>query len=222
MEEEIKKVEEETTAEPTPAQETNEATPEVEAEAKTEEVAEPDYKALLEAERKRVKQAEYTLKKLNMERKNADVEQLDEGAIEEIINQKVEEKLNARLSDFSTDIFEDELMKSSTDADERELIRLKYDNVINKSGFTRQAIRDDVANAKLLANAPKYLKASKELAETLKAKAAITNLGSSSNQQSAVGEPDNLRKHFTETDWVFMKKRGWSDEQIKKAIPPKR
>jgi len=226
MEDESKKtVEKETTVEPASTPELNKATEEV----KTETVDEPviiDYKAELEKERNRLKQAEFTIRKLKAKPiVEPVVEPLEEPTMtidEDELAKKAEEIVNRRLEEFSVDVFEDELNQSSSDANERELIRLKYQTAITKTGFTRQAIRNDLANAKLLANAPRYLKTNKELAETLKSKASQSGNGAVSNQRPSVEQPNNLQKHFTPQDWAFMKSRGWTDEQIKKAIPPQR
>ena len=172
-----------------------------------------DYKALYEKEKAELEQAKFTLTKKNIDDKNKQPELPD---VTEIVRQEVQKG----LSSLQGDILDDELLAITNNPDERDLIRLKYESAINKTGFTRAAIRNDLLNAKLLANAPKYQTMSKEMAETIRSKKGITPGGSSSNQDPAGGvQVDDLKKHFNQTDWEFMKRAGWPDEKIKRAIP---
>jgi len=193
------------------------------AEAAAKEVTPPqdetaiDYKALYEKEKEELDQAKYTLTKKNIESKNKQpAPPIELPDVAEIVRQEVQKG----LSSLQGDILEDELLTITNDPDERNLIRLKYESAINKTGFTRAAIRNDLLNAKLLANAPKYQTINKEMAEALKSKKGITPGGSGSNQDPANGvKVDDLQKHFKAADWTFMKNAGWSDEKIKRAIP---
>ncbi len=220
-------VEEITTVQPAPVVKPKEATPEVKTEVVEE--SEIDYKAELEKEQKRLSQAEFTIQRLKAKKPIVAPEVVEEPIVEPVdtdleerVAQRAEEIVNTRLQQFSADVFEDELNAITTDVNERELIKLKYQNVINRTGFTRQAIRFDLTQAQLLANAPKYQKQTREMVETLRAKKAITVTGAGSNQDPANGQqPDDLRKHFTERDWAFMKANKWSDEMIKKAMTPR-
>lgn len=193
------------------------------AEAAAKEVTPPqdetaiDYKALYEKEKEELDQAKYTLTKKNIESKNKQpAPPIELPDVAEIVRQEVQKG----LSSLQGDILEDELLTITNDPDERNLIRLKYESAINKTGFTHAAIRNDLLNAKLLANAPKYQTINKEMAEALKSKKGITPGGSGSNQDPANGvKVDDLQKHFKAADWTFMKNAGWSDEKIKRAIP---
>ena len=212
----FKEEEEKTPEQPAQVVEPKEATPEV----KTEVVEEPtiDYKAELEKERNRVKQAEFTIQRLKA--KKPVVEEVEEPVEPEAddIDTRINAAVDIRLAQFSEDFIEDGVNALTKDPDERELIKLKYQNSINKSGFTRQAIEYDLKQAQLLANAPKYQMRNREMAETLRSKQAITTAGAGSNQDPANGQqPDDLRKKFTARDWEYMKANKWSDEKIRKA-----
>ena len=211
MENEEKKVEEITTEPVIQPTETKE----------TVQTGEPelDYKALYAETNERLSKAEFKLKRLNIERKEQPVveETIEEPA--EDIDAIVSRKVSEQLSTLSEDVIEDELNAVTNDPDERKLIKLNYDKAIIKSGLNRAAIRHDIQQAKLLANAPRYLKNAKELSETAKSKAGLSNAGGGSNQSPSTQAPDDLKRHFSARDWEFMKGRNWTDEQIRKAIP---
>jgi len=212
MENEDKKVEETTTEPVIQPTETKEA-------VKTEE-PQLDYKALYAETNERLSKAEFKLKKLNIESKQP-VEEVIEEEPQEDLDAIVSRKVSEQLSTLSEDVIEDELNACTNDPDERKLIKLNYDKAIVKSGLNRAAIRHDIQQAKLLANAPRYLKNAKELSETAKSKAGLSNAGGGSNQSPSTQAPDDLKRHFSARDWEFMKGRNWTDEQIRKAIPSK-
>lgn len=92
--------------------------------------------------------------------------------------EKAREQIRAEVVEGEV---EDILSEISSDEDERKLIRHIYDNSLVKGGYTRAAIRDDLANAKLLANRDAIVRSNKELAEALKSKAAVQTVRASSS-----------------------------------------
>lgn len=178
-----------------------------------------DYKAELEKTQKRLQKAEHKLKKDNIERKK-DVE-VDENAVEEMVERMVSERLTSAQKDQARDTFSDELANITDNDDERELIKLLYETRIVNTGFSRTAIKEDLAEARLLANASKYEKERKELLESAKAKQTMGNTSVGANQAKPT-PPDDLRSHFTEQEWAHMQRSPhWNEELIKKAAENK-
>ncbi len=217
MENEEKPVEQETTNPSAPLEEPNEA-------VQVEQPQPPaiDYVQEYERERERRERAEFTLYKKKKAERAAKKEQIEEtGMVDsDAIAQQVEERFvalaMAREEKMAEDLIDEELMHLTSNPDERKLIRFKYDNAINKTGFSRLAIRQDLDDAKFLANKSRYLKEKTELAQTAISKATITNSGSGTNLDRPTTTED-LSKQFSKQDWEFMQKRNWSQEQIRDA-----
>lgn len=210
------KVEAGTTDSNAPLNETNEV-------AQSEQPQEPaiDYEKLYEESKKRLEQAEFSLYRKKKAEKLAKQQVQDEGLIDrESIHRVVEEDVAtlvmAQREKDAEDVIEEAIMDISSDPAERKLIRFKYDNSINKTGFSRLAIKQDLEDAKFLANKPKYLKERTELAHAAISKLTTTNSGAGTNLDKPTPK-DDLSKNFTAYDWEFMKKRHWSEEQIKRA-----
>ena len=177
-----------------------------------------DYKAELEKTKERLKKAEFTLYKKNKEEKEEE-ENSDTGEdeIRRIANEEAERKFQSMITENSVDVVDELLDSLTSNAEERELIKLRYEKSIVKTGFTRVAIKNDLLDARDLVNAPRYRKTTAEIAETLKAKQSMSGAGLGTN----LGRPsasEDLSKQFTAVEWAFMQRRGFTEEQIKKAI----
>lgn len=182
-----------------------------------------NYRQLYEETEDRLKKAEFALYKRNKaekEKRNIQ-EPVDTQDIEHLVETKAIEILEAQRRKDSEDLLEEELMRSSGNSDERDLIKLIYDNRIVKTGYSRMSIRDDLENAKILANKPLILKEKKELVESLNAKRSVSSTSIGSNQSKPVGQKDDLSKNFSVRDWQFIKERGWDEKTIRKAIENK-
>lgn len=183
------------------------------------ESPEIDYKAELEKAQEKLKKAEYTLYKKNVEAKAKEVE----AAPEVDIDSRVEESVNKRLSqitqDFTADAIDSALDAVSGSAEERSLVRFHYDNSIQRTGVSKTQIFEDMQKAKLLANAPKYLKENKEMQESLKSKrtTSMSSMGANVDTSMQIPKNDDLQKKFSQRDWDFMKSRGWSEDRIRQA-----
>jgi hypothetical protein len=187
----------ETTApEPAPAQETNDQI---------------DYKAELEAEKERRRQAEHVIVETKRELKKAqtstasDVTLVPEGTaadIETRINQQVDERLAKVTADLTADTFEEELEAASSDPDERALIQFHYQNTLKQSGASRKAIRADLQAAKVLANQKRVLKENSELKESLKAKHTAAKATIGTNQDKL--QPEEELPKFSPADMVVI------------------
>ena len=70
-------------------------------------------------------------------------------------------------TDLAADTIESALEDLSANVDERALIKHHYDNSLQKTGFSRQAIMQDLLNAKLLANQKSLSKERAELSAAL-------------------------------------------------------
>lgn len=188
-----------------------------------EEQAEPevDYRAEAETLRKKLDQAEFTLRKRNIERRQEraldPVPEMPE--VKATISEMVQEGLTNIRQSEANELIEEMIVTSAENDDEAELIRLHYENSIVKTGFTKSAIREDVQKAKLLANAARYLREKKEIAQSLKAKSSIGRGTATGSNQDRPTPSEDLSKHFNAKDWSYMQKRGFTPEMIRKAIP---
>lgn len=147
------------------------------------ETSEIDYKAELEAERKRREKAEEKLVKLKKEKKEVS-EDLD-------LESKLEELLNRKLSDIEMRTqqreYERAVSSLSESAEEAELINWHLENSIRLSGDPAE----DVRRAKLLANEKRLLRENKELAESSKVRATVSKTPNISGQKTqAKKEPE--------------------------------
>jgi len=192
------------------------AEPIEETEVESEEPA-VDYKAELEKEMARRKKAEFTLYKKNVEEKKAKVQEVPAKAAPSSIREEIAQVLEEQRMQDASEAFEEELFSITENEDERELIRHKYENSLVKSGFSRAAIRQDLEDAKFLANKPKYQREQNEIAKTLVSKRTVSNSGVGASQEKPRPSED-LSKHFTKGDWQFIKDQGFTKDQIKKII----
>ncbi len=220
MEDELKNEAEETAILPGSEDETNE-----ELETKADETAKPgsevetneiDYEAELANERKRREKAEEKI--VEMKRMSKEGKSQEDQDEDDIINRKIDERVNLALKENSTDTVEGELQDITDNDKERELIKFHYENSIRQSGYTRAAIRQDLERAKLLANESKLRKENSELKEALKAKAAVGKGSSGNNQIKPEVEEDHK---FSKADLEFMKKRGLTKEEVIKSLNKK-
>lgn len=176
-----------------------------------EVVPEIDYKAELEKTKARLAKAEFTLYKKNKEEKKAEPVEVSPVA------QEVAKVLEAQQLRDAEDVFEEELFNMTQNDDERELIRLRYENSIVKTGHTRSAIRQDLEDARFLANRAKFEKVNSEMAKTIVSKRTTGNNGTVAGQQKAQASAD-LSKQFTKADWEYMKQQKFTKEQIQNII----
>lgn len=198
-------------------------------EVQTNEVVEPvdqpkepsiDYAMEYEKEKERREKAEFALyKKKKAERAAKQTQEADSGVVDtDEIKKQVEDTFyamnEAQREKDAEDVIDEELMRLTSNPDELKLIRFKYDNAINKTGFSRLAIRQDLDDAKFLANKSRYLKEKSELAQSAISKQTITNSGGGTNLDRPV-HTDDLSKQFSKQDWEFMQKRKFTPEQIK-------
>ena len=145
---------------------------------------------------------------------------MNEEDVQGMIDRMVAERLDKAQADMSKDIFAEELLSVTNNDSERDLIKHHYEHTIRQSGFSRTAIKEDLFKAKAIANANRLQKQNTELVETVKAKQAMGNSAVGSNQAKPTPTED-ISKQFSERDWQFMQKRGWSEEMIKQAAARK-
>jgi hypothetical protein len=159
-----------------------------------------DYAKALEEEKRRRGQAEHTIVELKKRNKELEQEQgenegLNEEA-EELVERKVREHVDSFKKELVQDTIEDILISSSDNPDEQKLIRFHYENSIRPTGYSRQAILNDMRRAKMLANESKILKENDELRYSLKAKNSMSLPPLGVNQDKK--KPDDTDKNFTE------------------------
>ena len=105
-------------------------------------------------------------------------------------------ELKAELDSFKKDLtanaFEDTMLSMSENADERELIKHHYDNSLKKTGYTKEAIANDLQTARLLANRKKIERENKELRTAIINKTGVTNNGVGSNRSKPTSDHTKL------------------------------
>jgi len=187
---------------PAPVEETNTEDPKQEGEPveKTEEPSEPtiDYKSKLEEAQARLKRAEDKIVKLKKQPSSEEdtKEEPDEDRVAQLVKQQVDSLRDQVRGEIVESEVEDLLTEISGNADERALIKHIYEHNLQKAGFTRAAIRENLLNAKVLANRDALIKSNKELSEALVSKAttATTRSVSSSSRPSVSDEPKMSEK----------------------------
>lgn len=173
-----------------------------------------DYKALLEEERKlaearekELSQAQFKIEQLK-KKKKSEATQTEEEEKDETID--VAALIKQEVGKFQTVLLEDkvndEIGKSSADADEAALIKYHLDHSIQKSGD----LKKDIARAKLLANQPRFEKNMREISESLKSKK-----GKSNGETSGHAEPGDVEVKLSPADEALLKRRGLSAKDVK-------
>jgi hypothetical protein len=161
---------------PAPVEQSEESKPEV------------DYVAELGIAKSKLEKAGNTIEKIkkeNKELKNDDDDDDEYIDYQEEINKQVAKKMDSVRADLSEDTIESTLEDLTVNVDERALIKHHYDNSLQKTGFSRQAIMQDLLNAKLLANRKTLSKENSELKAALSAKESTGNSSRGANLDKA-------------------------------------
>jgi hypothetical protein len=143
-------------------------------------------------------------------------EEDDSYGVKEIVRSEVERITSSIRENMLGDVISEELDSLSKLPEERELIKYHYDNTIRPSGTNRNAIREDLRNAYLLANQKKFIKETEELRVAVKAAATKSKGDSGSNQNPLKSK--ELAVKLSAADIAFCKKRGIDPNKIKYEI----
>ncbi len=174
---------------PTEQEENKEDVQSAPVEQSEESKPEIDYVAELGIAKSKLEKAGNTIEKIkkeNKELKNDDDEFVDyEEEIEKRVASKVKETMTSVRTDLAADTIESTLEDLSANVDERALIKHHYDNSLQRTGFSRQAIMQDLLNAKLLANQKSLTKEKAELSAALIAKESMGNSSRGANLDKA-------------------------------------
>lgn len=167
-----------------------EAEPQAETQAEPEQAdherpSEPevDYKAQAEKYRKALERVSKA-----QQRKADDTGESSSVDVTEIARQTAQEVLEGFRREQTQSIFEEELSAMSSNEDERELVKLVYEQKLKPSGFDRGSIRADLQEALLIANRPKFEAQLREKTEaTIKRQTAQAKQMSESGTSSSSG-----------------------------------
>lgn len=179
----------------------------------TDSTDEVDYKALLEQEQAKLSRAEEKIVKLKKDKKSKP-EELDRAEEEtEDVKDRLEELVKQQVSQIKDQVrgeiveseVDDLLSEISSNVDEQQLIKHIYSNRLQRSGFTRSSIREDLINAKLLANKDVLLKSNKELSVALKSKSTTQ---STPNFGSGTRETEKPKPNLSAEELAFLKRYG--------------
>lgn len=147
---------------------------------------EVDYKAEAEKLKKQLGQAEHTIVKLKTDKKKDDEEvppvSIDPDAFKEEVLGEAKKEIEKFKADFAKDSVEEVLGSLTSNPDERELIRLNYENRIQRTGYDRQSILSDMKAAQILANGPKFEKRINEMKEKVLSDKAKNITGDTTSQ----------------------------------------
>lgn len=181
--------------------------------AKDQELA--DAKKALADKETELGQAQHTiigLKKTKPEAKT-ETQTVDIEAIEEKALSKAQEEIEKFKVEQSKDTFEDILATFKGTPEEKEKIKTAYNTQIVKTGFNRESIRQDLENAFILANKPKFETTIKELQATAISKGTQSGASASSQEIDKKEEPN-----LSDAEKVWVKttaaKRGISEEAV--------
>lgn len=103
------------------------------------------------------KQDKKILKLKQRGKEEADTDEEEEADLDTLVSRKVEEQ----MSNFVQDTIEEEIATVSSDEDEQKLIKWYFTNRIVKTGWSKNEIKEYIADAKALANRGKAIANSK-------------------------------------------------------------
>ena len=176
-------------AEQTENKEEAQPAPVVEGETTQESEPEIDYAAELEKAQSKLEKAGNTIEKIKKENKELKIDDDEYIVYHEEIDKQVEAKVKETMTsvrtDLASDTIESTLESLSANVDERALIKHHYENSLKQTGFSRQAIMQDLQNARLLANRQTLSKENTELKAALTAKASTGNSSRGANLDKA-------------------------------------
>lgn len=153
--------------------------------------------------------AKRKLKKLQSE--EVEEEDADE-AIDSTNLSKLKKEIAAELKrEMVKDALEEVADQLASNESERKLILYHYENTINPSGTTRQAIERDLRRARLMANESLLLKERRELKKALQAKNNVTTGKAGASQKTH--EP-NLPK-LSPAEEAILRRRGLTAKDLK-------
>lgn len=181
--------------------------------AKDQELA--DAKKSLTDKETELGKAQFTIVELK-KKKESDkpaAQEVDIEAIEEKALSKAQEEIEKFKVEQSKDTFEDILATFKGTPEEKEKIKTAYNTQIVKTGFNRESIRQDLENAFILANKPKFETTIKELQATAISKGTQSGASATTQEIERKEEP-NLSD--AEKAWVktTAAKRGISEEAV--------
>lgn len=188
MEEELKKAAELTPASEVPPAESKPETAKAADDTIKPKNNETDYKTELEKEQaKQLKQAEFTIEQLR-KKKEDDKDKEDENPphypaeMRKIASEEAERATKGITDTLLNSTITSELDSITDNADEKKLIDFHYKNSIVRSGTTPENIREDLENARLLANKKKIHKDMAELNHALRSERTKSKGGYASAQ----------------------------------------
>jgi hypothetical protein len=167
----------------------------------TEEKPEIDYKAELAKAEEKAKRAKEIAQWERSKRKQLQKQESTE--VEEQSETDIDSKLAELRREQAQDMIDDELDSITPNEDEKKLIQKIYESRITPTGYTRRAIKEDLALAKIIANRPLY---EKQLVEKAKAQAKKeleeerSMVGASSGTSSGRRSPSAPQKVLSEAE----------------------
>jgi hypothetical protein len=211
MSEVEKKEVDKTTDSPAQEEKGNEVKKEEEIKVESDKV---DYKAELEKAKDKISKAEFTIEKLKKESKsnNTKDDDADEQEIEDKATRIAEATSQKVRQEMVQDVIAEEISNRAESPEHAELLKLYYDKRIVKSGFSREAIKEDLDIAAMLVNKPKLEATMKEL----KQKAISNGTKNTGGQVSAKADRPEDTIQLSDADRRIMQRFGLKESDINK------
>lgn len=170
-----------------------------------------DFQAENERLTRQLGQAEHTIVNLKKKKKTP-IDPKPKINIKRRVDRLVEERLTSFKMETRQDVINEILDNVSTSPEERQVIKLYYEKKFKPTGFTREAIMEDIENAKILANKKNVLKENSELRQALASKRSIANTSPGVNQNRP--EIDTTKGKLSEADLKLLEHTARSSREV--------
>lgn len=180
-----------------------------------------DYKEELEKAQTSLGKAEKKIVQLKKKKEPevSEEESEEESATPPDVQQQIDQGIEQARGDMVEDEVESALNDITSDEDERELIKFHYENTIQRSGYSRLKIKQDLDNARLIANKKKILSTNAELSKALQSKNSMGSAGIGNNQANKDAIDSDWDK-LSEADKTFLLRRNVDPKTYKLKNDP--
>lgn len=164
-----------------------------------------------------------TKKKLKEIKENEEEEEepnndLDLDSLVEKLDERAKKREEEKELKFQQEFIDNSIGELSSNEDEAELIRFHFEKTIQRSGFTKQSILEDVKRAKLLANEKRILRDNKELAESLARRSMINTAPHFNSEKKEVPQQTFKDIGLTNDDINLLQRTNAS--RVKRGLKP--
>lgn len=184
-----------------------------------------DYKAEAEALKTQLAEKEVALAKaegtiVDDKRKKKEggsvYQEMDEQELDKRIEQRASAIVHQTLAETTSEIV-DELLEAIADPSERELTKLHLENSVQRTGYTRKAIRQDIENARAIANKKRVVAENVELKDAIIAR-NTAGKGTGGNNQDPLPVPGaDTASKLNPAEEALLARRGLTAKDVKQG-----